>query len=122
MRARDCAVEAAGAGNAGVPVGTGGTHRLNCTYGTGSASGTTIHGDPNGMVLHEQFHCALKYLTGADNRKLAALAQARSFAKEAVIVGLGPSRRGLYLLTSGVACMVRSHLGQDTVLTPILFT
>lgn len=70
----------------------------------------------NAPKLNEQFHRALKYLTVAESHTMTTLATARSFAKDAVIVGMGPSRRGLFLLTSGGACMVRSHLGQDTVI------
>lgn len=47
-------------------------------------------------------------------RALAALSEVRTFEKDAVIVGIGPSRRSLFLLTRGLACMVRSYLGQDT--------
>ncbi len=85
----------------------------------GGGAGLGGAGRPNtsgGPALREQYHRALKYLTAAESRALAALAEARSFKKGAVIVGIGPSRRALYLVTSGAACMVRSHLGQDTAI------
>lgn len=81
------------------------------------AGGTGLGGaGRHDSLLHEQFHRVLKYLTVAESRIMATLAVARSFATDAVIVGMGPSRRGLYLLSSGGACMVRSHLGHDTVI------
>lgn len=101
--ARD--VEGGDAAGAGMPDQAGTAHRL-------SAIQRVDSGD--GLALHGQFHRALKYLTAAEGRTLAAMAEERTFAQNAVIVGMGPSRRGLYLLTSGTACMVRSHLGHDT--------
>ena len=69
--------------------------------------------EPTNPSLPAIFRSTLKFINKADSQGLTEISEPAVYAKDQLIVDSGSSKRSLYLITSGSARVVRSHLGQD---------